>query len=63
MDEKFSQLRCKLKDKHESADERLIKRMQMEKMATSRKIGHDKQYKFNEEAQEKLDSTDTAPAQ
>ena len=32
-------------------------------MPTFRKIGHDKQYKFNEEAQEKLDSADAALVQ
>jgi len=55
-------LHCELKEEHESADEHLIKRMQMEKV-TSRKIGHEKQYKFNEEAQEKLDSADAALVQ
>ena len=56
MDEKLSQLRRKLKDERESADKRLVKKMRLEKWTTFRKIGNEKQYKFNEEVQDKLDS-------
>ena len=55
-------MHCELKEEHESADEDLIKRMQMEKLI-SRKIGHEKQHKFNEEVQEKLNSADAALVQ
>ena len=63
VDEKFLQMRRELKDERESADERLIKRMRIAKKPIFRKIGHEKQYEFNEEVQEKLDSADTALAQ
>ena len=41
----------------------LVKRMQIEKKPTFRKIGYKKQYEFNEEVQEKLDPADAALAQ
>ena len=63
VDKKLSQLRRKLKDERESADERLIKKMQLEKRPTFRKIGNNKQYEFNEEVQDKLDFADAALAQ
>ena len=63
VDEKLSQLHRELKDKRESADERLVKKMRLEKRPTFRKIGNKKQYKFNEEVQDKLDSADAALAQ
>ena len=62
-DEKLSQLCCELKDERESADERLIKKMRLEERLTFRKIGNEKQYKFNEEVQDKLDSADATLAQ
>ena len=63
VDEKLSQLRRKLKDERESANERLIKKMRLEKRPTFRKIGNEQQYEFNEEVQDKLDSADAALAQ
>ena len=63
VDEKVSQLRRELKDERESADERLVKKMRLEKRPTFRKIGNEKQYEFNEEVQDKLDSADAALAQ
>ena len=63
VDEKLSQLRSELKDERESADERLVKRMRLEKRPTFQKTGNEKQYEFNEEVQEKLDSADAALAQ
>ena len=62
-DEKLSQLCCELKDERESADEQLIKKMRLEERLTFRKIGNEKQYKFNEEVQDKLDSADATLAQ
>ena len=56
-------MRRELKDERESADERLVKKMRLEKRPTFRKIGNKKQYKFNEEVQDKLDSADAALAQ
>ena len=63
VDEKLLQLRRELKDERESADERLVKKMRLEKRPTFRKIGNEKQYEFNEEVQDKLDSADAALAQ
>ena len=60
---RVSQLRHKLKDERESGDERLVKKMQLEKRPTFRKIGNKKQHKFNNEVQDKLDSAAAALAQ
>ena len=63
VDEKLSQLRREFRDERESADERLVKKMRIEKKPTFKKVGHEKQYEFNEEVQDKLVSVDAALAQ
>ena len=59
-DEKISQLRRELKDERDSADERLAKRIRLEKQPTFKKPGHERQF---EEVRGKLDSADAALAQ
>ena len=62
-EEKISQLRRELKDERDSADERLAKKIRLEKQPSFKKPGHEKQFKFNEEVRDKLDSADAALAQ
>ena len=56
-------MRRELKEERESADGRIVKKLRLEKKPTFKKLGNEKQFEFNEEVQDKLDSADAALAQ
>ena len=63
VDRKLSQMRQNLREERESADDRIAKKLQLEKKPTFKNLGNEKQYEFNAEVQDKLDSADAALAQ
>ena len=67
MREEMSSLKRELAGDREAADERLLKKMRLEKLPIFKKKTHEKQFKFNEEVSCKIDSakdclSETPPA-
>ena len=60
MDERMSTMKRELTEERERADERLVKRMKLEKMPTFKKKSHEVQYRFNEEVRSKFEAAKTA---
>ena len=61
VDAKLSQMKRKLMEERESADNRLVKKMRLEKRPVFiKKISHEKQYEFNEQVRDKVESAFTA---
>ena len=60
VDAKLSQMKHELMEERESADDRLVKKMRLEKRPVFKKISHEKQFDFNEQVQVKVKSAVTA---
>ena len=60
MDERMTSMKRELTQEREQADERLVKRMKIEKTPTFKRKSHEVQFTFNEEVRSKLDSVKTA---
>ena len=60
MNERMTSMKKELTQEREQADERLVKRMKLEKAPTFKKKSHEVQYTFNEEVKSKLDSVKAA---
>ena len=60
VDERITSMKRELTQEREQADERLVKRMKMEKVPTSKRRSHEVQYTFNKEVKGKLDSIKAA---
>ena len=56
VDAKLSQMKRELMEERESADDRLVKKMQLEKRPVFKKISHKKQFDFNEQVRDKVES-------
>ena len=52
----MASLKCKLASDREAADERLIKKLKLEKSPSFKKKIHKKQYHFNKEVPSKLEA-------
>lgn len=63
VDAKLSHMKRELMDERESADERLVKKIRMDSKPSFRKKSHEKQYVFNEQVRDKLDSAAAALGQ
>ena len=63
MDEKLSQMRREMHQERDTADERLVKRMRMNKQPSFKKPGHEKQFHFNDKVRDKLEKSDAALVQ
>ena len=60
VDERITSMKRELTQEREQADERLVKRMKMEKAPTFKRKSHEVQYTFNEEVKAKFDSVKAA---
>ena len=60
MNERITTIKRDLTQEREQADERLVKRMKMEKTPTFKRKSHEVQYTFNEEVKAKFDSVKAA---
>ena len=49
MDDKMANMKRELAKEREEAEDKLVKRMKLEKLPTFKKKGHEAQYRFNEE--------------
>ena len=56
MRDEMSKLKRELAGDREAADERLLKKMKLEKAPTFKKKAHEKQYLFNKEVASKLET-------
>ena len=56
VDAKLSQMKRELMEERESADDRLVKKMRLEKRPVFKKISHEKQFDFNEQLRDKVES-------
>ena len=56
VDAKLSQMKRELMEERESADDRLVKKMRLEKRPVFKKISHEKQFDFNEQVRDKVES-------
>ena len=56
VDAKLSQMKRELVEERESADDRLVKKMRLEKRPVFKKISHEKQFDFNEQVRDKVES-------
>ena len=56
VDAKLSQMKRELMEERESADDRLVKKMRLEKRPVFKKISHEKQFDFNEQVRDKIES-------
>ena len=54
MDDKMATMKRELVKEREEADDKLVKRMKLEKLPTFKKKGHEAQYRFNEELASKF---------
>ena len=52
-----------LREERESADERLVKKIRLDKKPTFRKVSHEKQYEYNELVRDKVQSAGAALSQ
>ena len=52
-----------LREERESADERLVKKIHLDKKPTFRKVSHEKQYEYNEQVRDKVQSAGAALSQ
>ena len=60
MNDRITSMKRELSQEREQADERLVKRMKLEKAPTFKRKSHEVQYTFNEEVKSKLDSAKAA---
>ena len=56
VDAKLPQMKRELMEERESADDRLVKKMRLEKRPVFKKISHEKQFDFNEQVRDKVES-------
>ena len=60
MGDSMSTMKRELMEERECADERLVKRMKLEKVPSFKKKSHEVQYRFNEEVRSKFEAAKTA---
>ena len=60
MNDRISSMKRELAQEREQADERLVKRMKLEKAPTFKRKSHEVQYTFNEEVKARFDSVKAA---
>ena len=53
-------MKRELMEERESADDRLVKKMRLEKRPVFKKINHEKQFEFNDQVRNKVESAVTA---
>ena len=58
-----SKMKEELREERESADERLVKKIRLDKKLTFRKVSHEKQYEYNELVRYKVQSAGAALSQ
>ena len=50
----IQQMKPDLRGERETSDERLVKKIRLDKKPTFCKVSHEKQYKFNEQVRDKV---------